>query len=285
MRMLGMRPLWLFVLIATLVSTMRAAAEDQIERPEFGYWSVGEPRFFVAARPEVGAPYVKPYVSAGFGMPHWIWAGVDVNAILIRDCWQVYGGVRAATPVFDLAFGVRDTWSFDKPFLNPQQSFTYDEVIDTPGPHARYWAWEGEAVGIVPLPYAAIVGDFIAVGMLDKPDGKLVYDESYRAIVDDLFFVMRVAAVARFLNEDSLKVGVLVEHLFDTGRAPLTRIGPMGSLQLTDHLEINAVLTIVASGPDHLGLIQGSYGVLGVRYRWASGERDPKPPWGGKIIP
>ncbi|HKP55343.1 MAG TPA: hypothetical protein VJV78_01405 [Polyangiales bacterium] len=209
-----------------------------------------------------------------------------MNAILIRDCWQVYTGVRAATPVFDLAFGVRDTWSFQKPFLRPQESFTYNELVRAPGANARYWAWEAEAVGIVPLPNAAIAFDFIAVGMLDKPEGAMVYDESYRAIVrDDLYFVARFIALARFMNEESLKVGVLVEHLFDTGRPPLSRIGPMFSLQLTDHLDVNAVLTVVVSGPDHLGLVQGSYGVLGVRWRWASGERDPQPPWSGKIIP
>jgi hypothetical protein len=265
---------------------MRAAAEEASERPKYGYWSEGEPRFFVAARPELGLPYAKPYVSAGYGMPHWIWTGVDVNAILIRDCLQVYTGVRAATPVFDLAFGLRDTWSFNKPFLKPQESYNVEELTRVPTETARYWAWEAEAVGIVPLPHSALVADFIAVGMLDKPEGSSVFDESYRVVVaDDLYFVIRGAAIARILNEDSLKFGVLVEHLFATGRAPVTRIGPMVSFQLTDHLDANAVLTVVVDGPDHLGLVQGSYGVLGLRWRWASGERDPQPPWGGKLIP
>jgi hypothetical protein len=287
MRTVCLRPLWFFVLIATLVSSVRAAAEgEEGERPKYGYWSVGEPRFFVAARPELGLPYAKPYVSAGYGLPHWIWTGIDVNAILIRDCFQVYTGIRAATPVFDLAFGVRDTWSFNKPFLAPQESYDIRELQRVSGDKARYWAWEGEAVGIVPLPYSALVADFIAIGMLDKPKGAAVFDESYRAIVsDDLYFVMRGAALARFLNESSLKLGVLVEHVFATGREPVTRLGPMVSLQITDHLDANAVLTVVVSSPDHLGLVQGSYGVLGLRYRWASGERDPEPPWAGKMIP
>jgi len=260
---------------------------DVGERPENGYWSVGEPRFFVSQRTEIGTPYAKPYVSAGYGLPHWIWTGLDVNAILTMDTLQVYGGVRAATPVLDLAFGVRDTFSFGKPYLEPQMRFTADELDGAPGANARYWAWEAEVVGTIPLPHAALVGDFIAIGALDVPEDRYFYDESYRAIVaDDLFFVMRGAAVVRFLNENALKVGVLVEHVFGTGRAePVTRIGPAGSLQLTDHLEINAVLTVVVAGPDDLGLVHGSYGVAGLRYRWATGEPRPAWPWQEQVIP
>jgi hypothetical protein len=256
-------------------------------RPENGYWSVGEPRFFLSTRTEAGTPYAKPYFSAGYGLPHWIWTGVDVNSILTTDTFQVYGGLRAATPLIDLAFGVRDTWSWNKPFLAPRDSFNAHELTDAPGKRAQYWAWEAEAVGVIPLPHAAIVGDFIAVGALDVPKGAYFYDESYRAIAaDNLFFVMRVAAVARFLNENSLKVGILTEHVFGTGRdEPVTRMGPAGSLQLTDHLEINAVLTLVVSSPDHLGLIHGTYGVAGIRYRWATGERESKLPWEGLVIP
>jgi hypothetical protein len=287
-----LRLTWLLamILFASAESPMHAGAQEtQVPEhaPENGYWSVGEPRFFVSTRSEVGTPYTKPYFSAGYGMPHWIWTGLDVNAILTMDCFQAYGGVRAATPILDLAFGVRDTWSFNKPALDPRASFRGDDVVEAPGRRLRYWAYEAEAVGVVPLPHAAIVGDFIAIGALDVPKGKYFYDESYRAVVaDSLFFVMRVAAVARFLNQNSLKLGVMTEHVFGTGRGePVTRFGPVGSLQLTDHLEINAALTLVVSGPDHLGLIHGTYGVAGIRYRWATGERDPKLPWEGLIIP
>jgi hypothetical protein len=280
---------WLTILLATLETPLRAAADesDAAERPENGYWSLGKPRWFVSQRTEIGTPYAKPYVSAGYGLPHWIWTGVDVNAILTMDCLQVYSGVRATTPLLDLAFGVRDTFSFGKPYLEPQLRYTANILDGAPGPNARYWAWEAEVVGTLPLPYAAIVGDFIAVGMLDVPDGVHVYDESYRAIVaDDQFFVMRAAAVTRFLNEFALKIGVMVEHIFGTGRGePVTRVGPAASLQLTDHLDINAVLTVAVSGPDDLGLVHGSYGVAGIRYRSATGERRPAWPWQEQVIP
>ena len=78
---------------------------------------------------------------------------------------------------------------------------------------------EAELVGTIPLPYAGVVADLIVVHTLDVPRDRFVYDESYRAVVADaLFMVLRIAAVARFLPEESLRTGVLMEQVFDTGR-------------------------------------------------------------------
>lgn len=257
------------------------------EWPKNGYWSEGKPRLFIAARPEIGTPYAKPYISLGYGMPHWIWAGIDVNAIITLEMVQAYAGLRAATPILDLAFGVRDTQSFDKGFILPQRHVTRSDVLDGPGERTRYWAWEAEAVAILPLPHAGIVGDLILVRTLDVPRNMYLFEESYRAVIADPFFVtMRVAAVARLLNEDSLRIGVLTEHVFETGRDQgVWRVGPIGSMQLTDHLEAMAGVTFAVASPDTLGLSLGTYGVAGVRWRWASGERNPEAPWRGRFIP
>jgi hypothetical protein len=257
------------------------------KRPENGYWSVGEPRWFVSTKSDIGTPYLKPYFSAGYGLPHWIWGGVDVNSICTGEFLQVYAGLRASTPLLDLAFGVRDTWSFGKPFLAPRASFARSDVVDAPGSGARYWAWEAEAVGIVPLPHSALVADFIMVKTLDAPQGAYLYEESYRAVVAKPFFaVLRGAAVARIMREGALKVGPLVEYVFATGREQnVVRVGPAASFQLTDHLEAQGALTFAVYSPDSLGLTLGAYGVAGLRYRWATGERSPKLPWEGEIIP
>jgi hypothetical protein len=257
------------------------------KRPENGYWSEGEPRWFVSTKSDLGTPYVKPYFSAGYGMPHFIWGGVDVNSITTGEFTQVYAGLRAATPVLDFAFGVRDTWSYAKPFLAPKGSFTRSDVLDAPGSAARYWAWEAEVVGILPLPHAAVVADFIMVKTLDVPDGMYLYEESYRAVIAKPFYaVLRTAVVARVLREGALKFGPLVEYVFATGRdRDVLRVGPAAAIQLTDHLEAQGTLTLAVSSPDSLGLVLGAYGVMGLRYRWATGERSPKLPWQGEIIP
>jgi len=262
------------------------------ERPENGYWSEGKPRWFVAARPEIGTPYAKPYVSAGYGMPHWLWLGVDVNAIITLEMAQAYAGVRAATPILDLAFGLRDTWSYEKTFMRPEPTlsaprFTRSDVLDGPGERLRYWAWEAEGVAILPLPYAGLIANVIVVRTLDVPEDVYIFDESYRAVIaKPLFVTLRMAAVARFLGEQSVRVGVLTEHVFETGRPePVWRVGPIASVQITDHLEAMAGFTIAVASPDDLGLSLGAYGTGGLRWRWASGEDKPEAPWEGHFIP
>jgi hypothetical protein len=250
-----------------------------------GYWSEGEPRPFVSAKIDPGIPYTKPGLSVGYGMPHWFWAGADVNAISTLEFAQTYAGVRAASPILDLSFGARDTWSYGKAFV-ALPPFTRDNVLSSRTHKARYWAWEAEAVASAPLPHSALVADFILVHMLDVPPGQYVYDESYRIVVKDpLFYVLRLAAVARLLNEDALKVGVLAVYGFGTGRGQgVWQLGPAAALQLTDHLEIVFCLALQVAGPDSLGLSLGAYGIAGVRYRWATGEKSPKLPWSGPLI-
>jgi hypothetical protein len=160
-------------------------------------------------------------------------------------------------------------------------------VLDAPGSKARYWAWEAEVVGVVPLPYSAIVADLIMVHTLDVPPGKYLFDESYRAVVGKPFYsVLRLVAVARVMREGALKFGPLFEYVFDNGRQRnVTRVGPAFSVQLTDHLEAQGAVTFAVSSPDSLGLVLGTYGVAGLRYRWATGERYPKLPWEGALIP
>jgi hypothetical protein len=273
---------------AASLSPKPASAEPSSEpRPEHGYWGVAEPRWFVSTKSDLGTPYVKPYLSFGYGMPHWIWAGIDANAISTLEMVMGYTGVRLSTPLLDVAFGARDTLSFNKAFLPPRATFTRDEVFDQPGAKARYLAWEGEAVAVLPLPYSGLVFDFVWVRTLDVPQQRYVYDEAYRAIVaNPTFMVLRAAAVVRLLREDALKAGVLTEYVFSTGRDKGTlRVGPAAVLQLTDHLQAVGALTGVVSGPDQLGFTLGAYGVAGLRYYWATGESSPKAPWQGPFIP
>jgi hypothetical protein len=264
-----------------------AHARDPDFRPQNGYWSAGEPRLFVSTKSELGVPYVKPYFSAGFGWPHWIWTGVDVNAIVTTEVVEVYSGLRLASPVLDLAFGIRDNWSTNKPFLVPRESFRRDQVVYAPGPAARYVALEGEAVGVLPLPHAALAVDFVMVDVLNMPEDRYLYEESYRLITkNSLFFVARGLALVRTLAENSLVFGVMAELGFNTGRdSAVLRVGPVVMAQLTDHLSLNMGFTLKAVSPDHLGLTLGAYGVAGFRYTWATGERAPKFPWQGDIIP
>ena len=272
---------------ASVAAAQSSDAEKKESRPENGYWSEGEPRWFVSQRTELGIPYAKPYVSAGYGLPHWIWAGVDVNAILTMEVLEVFSGLRLASPVFDVSFGIRDNWSLNKPFLKQADTYTRDDVFNAPGPLARYWAAELDALALLPLPYSAIGVNFVMVHAFDMPANSALYEESYRLITHDpTFYVLRFVALARVLNEGSLRFGVLAEHGFATGRSSTVwRVGPVISAQITDHLQFNAGVTLKVDSPDALGLSLGAFGTAGFRYYWATGERRPELPWRGQVIP
>jgi hypothetical protein len=241
----------------------------------------------VSTKSDLGTPYLKPYFSAGYGMPHWLWVGVDLNAVLTMEMFQPYAGVRASSPLLDLSFGFREAWSFYRPFLTPARSYTHSAVSEAPGHKARYWAWEAEASGVVPLPHSALVLDAILIKLLDVPPASYVYDEPYRAIVaNGAYAVLRFGAVARLLHEGALRIGVLSEFFVETGRdRGVIRVGPAASLQLTDHVEALGTVTMPIASSDTLGIALGTFGLAGLRYRWATGERDPKPPWAGPLIP
>lgn len=278
---------WLAPLVWAQAAPDQVARAPAAQRPENGYWSVGTPRWFVSTRSEAGLVYAKPYFSAGYGLPHWIWGGVDVNAITTLEMGQVTGGLRAATPVLDLSLQLRDTWSYAKPFLEPADDFSRQDVLDAPGENARYSAFEGELTAIAPLPHFALVGSLIMVRLFEVPKGRYVYEENYRLVVkDSSFFVLRLTPVVRLLREKALNVGVITEYAFSTGRdGAVFRMGPVAALQLTDHLQILAGFSLAVASPDQLGLTLGAYGIAGFRYNWATGEKNPKLPWEGYVIP
>jgi hypothetical protein len=160
-------------------------------------------------------------------------------------------------------------------------------VFNAPGQLARYWAAELDAVAIVPLPYSAVGVNFVMVHTWDTPPNSALYEESYRLITHTrTFYVLRAVALARILNESALRFGVLAEYGFGTGRhSGVLRLGPVVSVQLTDHLQFNAGVTLKAASPDQLGLTLGAFGTAGFRYQWATGERRPELPWKGEFIP
>jgi hypothetical protein len=226
-------------------------------------------------------------LALGYGMPNWISATVEASSIVTLDLGQVAGTIRATLPILDLSLLIRDTWSWDKPWLNPADSYTRHTVIDAPGPNARYTALEGEVDAIAPLPHAALVAAFIFVKVLDAPPNKYLYEENYRVVTrNTLFYVLRLAAVARFFGENSAKLGLLSELAVHTGRDGVVfRMGPIVAVQLTDHLQAQAGATVMLSSPDHLGLTLGAYGVAGIQLKYATGEPKPALPWNEKFIP
>jgi hypothetical protein len=60
--------------------------------PAIPYWSEGRARPFVSGLVVAGVGYGRVAFDAGYGKPHWIWAGVEGTGLITPDytSMQVY---------------------------------------------------------------------------------------------------------------------------------------------------------------------------------------------------
>lgn len=240
-------------------------------------WSDGEPRLFVSARLELGL-YMKPQVAVGYGKPYWLWVGMEAYPMSTLSFGAGYAGVRAVLPFADLRVGARDTFSYYRTFLTPADRFVAGDVDSLHGGlNARYATLEAELVTALPIPTGYVVFSVAAYDAFDAPREKYLYEESLRGVMRPPYIAGgRLAYVMGFGRADFVKIGLLGEAVLLVGReATIWRVGPVAEITLTDHLDAQAALTGVVSSPDALGTWDGPFGVLGLVYRWASGDPHP----------
>lgn len=282
--------------LAALASISRARAEGSAaasnppENPDhpkpeepkkkLSYWDQGNPRVFVSSKIDAGPNYAKVQAAVGYGIPHWIWIGFEAFPITTTDFGALYAGVRASIPFLDVAFGYRENQAYRRTYLPARDHHDLDEVHafqDQSGPRARYLTWELEVSGIAPLFGGYAIVAVNADKILDGQPGMHVYEESARAIAALPWIIeTRLGYVYPFGHDDFIKVGFLAEEVFLPGRPKnVIRVGPGGSITLTDHLELLGFVTVAVSSPDSLGFFLGAFGIGGLRYKWATGDPTP----------
>ena len=240
------------------------------------YWDHGDPRLFVAARVEAGL-YVKPQISVGYGKPYWINTSAEAYGISTTSFGAGYAGIRGTLPFLDLRIGARYTYSYYRSFLLPKQSYVAEDVSQPAGPLARYPSLETELAGVVP----ALAGYFFPVvtiyRIVDTPADRYLFDESLRGVLKPPWIIgLRLGYVKSFGHDEFIKVGALSELVLLPGRSDsIVRLGPAAQVSLTNHLEAIGTITFVLASPDSLGIWNGPFGVLGLVYRWATGDRNP----------
>jgi hypothetical protein len=243
--------------------------------PKHSYWEGTKPRWFVSGNLE-GGVYLKPQIRVGYGQPHWMWVGIEAYPVITPGFAGGYAGIRGTLPVLDLRFGVRDSFSFDRSYLTPKASYVAADV-DHAHDHARshYMTIEGGITGVVPLPGSFLVANVDAYYLPDVPKGLDVYEESLRVVARPNWVIGNRLAYAVKIGK-SIKAGALGELVVVPGRDAVTwRVGPAACVSITDHLDGMFALTVPVSSPDHLGLMQGAFGVLGLSYAWATGDERP----------
>jgi hypothetical protein len=241
------------------------------------YWDHGEPRFFAASRLELGL-YAKPQVAVGYGKPYWMNATAEAFGITTLSFGAGYAGIRGSLSFLDLRVGARYTLSYDRSFLPPKEHYVAADVSSSNDrPLARYLSLETELSGVVPLLDGFVFPVVTIYRIVDTPEGQYVFDESLRGITKPPWIMgFRLGYVKNFGKNDFIKAGVLSELIVLPGRdASIVRIGPAAQVTITDHLDAQGTITFVVSSPDSLGIWSGPFGVLGVVYRWATGDEAP----------
>ncbi len=244
-------------------------------------WSDGPVRSFVAGRVDLG-DLEQVQLAAGYGKPHWTWAGIVASEIGTWSFASGALGVRAALRAVNLSASWRVTRSFYRVALVPAES----HVALPEGAGITLRTLELSASGGLPAPGGFAVWETSWTRYLDAPAGLHVYDEMLRAIVDPPWAgTVRAGYVAQLRRGDrsgagELDVGALGQWIALPGRrgSPLMRAGPVFSWTVTRHLEVNGALTFTLSGPDRLDFWREFCAVAAVGYVFASGDTAPRFP-------
>jgi hypothetical protein len=261
--------------LSSVLASPAPGLESSQNKP-LSYWEPGEARPFVSGRFDGSVNFAKVQVAAGYGKPHWIWVGIEAFAITTTEFGGGFVGARASTPVLDISYGVRDNRSYLHGYLVPAGRHTASEVREETLPKQRYLVSELEISGVIPALGGYAIWDVDAERILDAPQGVEVYEESLRVITRKWAIGTRVGFVYPFGRDGVLKAGLLAEYVITPDRpSNVARLGPAMVLSITDHTEMVGALTLPISSPDSLGPVVGSWGVLGLRYKWATGDRNP----------
>jgi hypothetical protein len=247
------------------------AADDPVPHEELRFWGVRD-RAFVSGVLDVGLLFVRPRFQFGYGTPHEMWGGLQIDPIVSTSGLGLYGGLRAEIPHADFRIGGRYRYSFGNSFLQPLDGYDHLTFRDRSLPSAAYLSWEAQASFEIPIDSTAIVVEGTATYLTLAPDGDYVFEESLRVISPPGFiFGGLLGYRIRFGEDDAFYVTPQVEviHLAERGDNVL-RAGLRAGIRLWPDLEVRLIAMPAWYSPDRLGAAGGDTFLLGVRYLWAT---------------
>ena len=261
---------------STPTDAMRAGTEQH--RP---YWKGSGPtRPFLAANMDLGVFYVRPHLQVGYGKPHYEWFGAEIYQSLAISGGRTYAGVRGAWSILDVRAGARYEFPTDHYYLLPRDRYEREDLEDPRFGRSNYIAGEADINLSIPIPRGSIIGVLTGYALLGIPDDRFVYENALKVVAEPPWlWRARLGYLYHFGWQGTMRLGAAVEviHLVDRVGA-VVRAGPLFSVALTHHLEASAAIMIVAYSPDSLGLVGADLGQIGLRYRWATGDRFPEFP-------
>lgn len=260
-------------LALTVLMASRGALATPLEHDEQKYsaWQSKKYSLYASSASDAGFVYARPQLTIGYGAPFWVFSGFDGYLLSTNGFAAAYAGWRASLPFLDFQIGHRWNYPFNRRYL-PRKDRYHARDLDLNGSDERstYGVTEMELTVLAPVLHGATFLELHPM-WFSAPDGKLVFEEVMRVpVVPPFAMRTRLGYVYGVGPSQDAKFGVMVEYLVTPGRPQnTTRFGPLALVSFTKNFEGLFTTTVVVSGPDALGLYAGTYGFLGVRYRWA----------------
>lgn len=241
--------------------------------PQRKPWSQGDVRTFIATTVDFGYLYLRPRASLGYGRPHSLWAGAEVNPIFSTAGIGGYVGVRAAAPFADVRFGARGFYAFERTYLPPAEHFDRYALATSTGRHAAYLTYETEANASALIGPGEINGLFSLSYVDGVPKPFYIYEETLHAVVKPPW-VWRVRGGYNFffaLRGREHSFGAVVDvvglPLRDT---ELIRAGFVFRISISPSLEVRGTFVPTLWSQDRIGILGGDFTELGFRWRWST---------------
>ena len=272
-RRLAARSLCLLVIALPAIGARAADEGPAEEPPPAPYWSREPVRPFLALDLEAGA-YLRATASAGYGRPHWLWAGAEAFAFETLDMGVLYGGVRANLLAADLQLGVRRVFSQVRGTAPLAASHSIDD-FDQAARNVDYTTLVAELSGGAPTPRGFVLYDLEALHATDLARGQDLFEEWDHVVTNSgSLAAARLGWVLALGQDGFIKLGPMGDLTASFGRGTTARAGAIGIINLTNHLDLVGLLLWPLRSPDELGF-KGTFGTLRLRWKWASGESQP----------
>ncbi len=243
-----------------------------IDRNMSRSWELDGPRPFFSTLVDVGYLYLRPRVQLGWGKPFHKWIGLEANPTISTSAGGAYVGVRLDIPHFDIRVGGRQTYSFDRSYLDPKVEYDRYDLESTAKPRTFLTTLETEANFSIPLGPGALIGLASVSYIPGVPNGDVVYEEILRVMVKPPWVLrQRLGYMFGFGEHKQASIGPAVDVLeVLERRSQVVRAGVLARFVLSRSFELRGTFMPRLFSQDELGLLESDFTELGLRWRWAT---------------
>lgn len=261
------------LLVVAWLAALSLSAEAYEARPlqsSLQYWASRPVGWFIAAQMDAGLLFFRPRGHFGYGQAHYRWIGIEANPLIASEAVGAWFGLRAMLPNVNLRLGGRYQLAFSRSFLAPEESYTREDIEIRDDTRSRYLSLEAELTYGWQLGPGTFFGEIAGTYITGVDQGKYVYEETVRAVVDPPWvWRWRNGYALSFLKDRRLRVGLAVEVVHSVKRFTWTlRAGGIVRFAITSRTELRGTFIPVFYAHDPLGLAGADSYQIGLRHLW-----------------